>query len=194
MLLALVLTLSAAPSASALAEGGGLRGYLVRPVQFGGETQLEKPLSQMTRDELRAEHRRLDDNRPGLGGQITMIALGGATIFAGVVGLYVGFLTALLGGSPLVPLIIGAGLALGGGALLVVGIIMLRVALNERRPFNDAMDEIKQRLDGSYADPNAPPRYDDPPQYQPNVPPPPPPPPPGAGLPEVRPSLVLATF
>jgi hypothetical protein len=70
---------------------------------------------------------------------------------------------------------------------------MLRLAINERRPFNEAMDEVRQRLDGNYEEPGRPPPVPDQP-YEPNVPPPPPPPPPGAGWPDVRPSLVLATF
>lgn len=194
MLLVLLAALSATPSAASLADGGGLRGYLVKPVQFGGEAQLEKPLSQMTRDELRVEYHRLEDNRPGIGGQITMIALGGATLAVGALTLWVSLLVGFAGTVPLVPLIVGIGLVVGGGALLTVGIIMLRLAIAERKPFNEAMDEVKQRLDGSYEEPGRPPPPPNLP-YEPNVPPPPPPPPPpGAGWPDVRPSLVLATF
>lgn len=193
MLIVLLTALSAAPSAAALADAGHLHGYLVTPVQYGGEAQSEVPLSQMTREQLKAEYKRLDDEKPGLGGQITMIAMGGAALGIGAVTLWVSFLIAISGSVPLVPLLVGVGLMLGGGALLTVGIIMLRMARAEREAFTQAQEEIERRLDGSYAPPGeAPPVQPD--RYDPVPPPPPPPPPPGAGFPAVRPSLVLATF
>jgi hypothetical protein len=195
MLIVLLTALSAAPSAAALADSGKLHGYLVTPVQYGGETQSEVPLSQMTREQLKAEYKRLDEEKPGLGGQITMIALGGATLGIGAVTLWISFLIGIGLSStvPLVPLLVGAGLVLGGGALLTVGIIMLRMARAEREPFHQAQEEIQRRLDGSYESPGQPPPMQ-PDRYDPVPPPPPPPPPPGAGFPAVRPSLVLATF
>lgn len=193
MLLLVLTTLAATPSAAGLSQSRSMHGALVQHVQYqAGELAPEMPLSQMTREQLRAEQRRLEDNRPGIGAQITMIALGGATIFGGVIAFYASLILALSRASVIVPVVIGTGLVLGGGALLVIGIIMLRMALNERRPFNEEMDEIQQRLDGNYEEPGRPPAI---PQreYEPVVPPPPPPPP-AAGFTNVRPSLVLATF
>lgn len=187
---------AAPPNAATLSHSRAMRGALVEEVQYqqpAGEQPAELQLSQMTREQLRAEYKRLEENRPGLAGQITMVALGGATIAAGLLSLYVSFIFALIGGAaPTIPLIVGVGLVLGGGALLVVGIIMLKMALNERRPFSEAMDEITQRLEGTFEE-----KREDglpPPPLPPADVPPPPPPPSASGFTPVRPSLVLATF
>jgi hypothetical protein len=193
VLLAIALTLAATPSAAALAEAGGLRGALVKVQATAGQAAEEIPLSQMTHQQLRAEYQRLDETRPGLGGQITMVALGGVAIAAGFVVLWGTFLisaSSFFASVPLIPLLVGVGLIAGGGVILAIGIVMLKLAIAERRPYGEAMDEIRARLDGTYEGQNPPP-----PPEQPVAPPPPPPPlPPQAGLDAVRPSLVLATF
>lgn len=194
-MLALALTLlAAAPSAAGLAGSQGLRGSLVR-VQYEGEVQAELPLSQMTREQLRAEQRRLEENRPGIGGQITAVALGGVCIFAGVVTLWGSLLIGLGGTVPIAGVVIGLGLVFGGGGLLVFGLVMLRMAINERRPFNEAMDEIQQRLEGRWEEEQNPQQRPPPPPYDPRAPlPPPPPPPPAAGFDSVPARLLVATF
>ncbi len=186
MVLALLVTLASTPSAAALADAGGARGALVK-VQLEG--QRDVPISQMTREQLRLEYKRLEDSRPPLGGAILAISLGGAAIAIGGVTAWISLIIALGSRLPLLPFLVGVGLALGGGAVLVIGIIMLRAGLAERKPFNDEMDEIRARLDGTWEAPA--PSYPEP--VAPPPPPPPPRPPPSADF-GVRPSLVLATF
>jgi hypothetical protein len=186
MLLLLLATLASTPSATSLAEAGALRGALVE-VQVTAPDPL--PYSQMSRAQLKAEYRVLDDGRPPIAGAITAIVFGGVAMAAGALTMWFTFI--LSAGSlfrtvPLTPLLIGAGLLLGGVGVLVIGIVMLRASLAERKPFNERMDEIQSRLDGTWEGPPPDP-------YQP-VPPPPPPPPRADLFESVRPSLVVATF
>jgi hypothetical protein len=190
---ALLLSLAATPSAAALSGSASLRGALVRvDAVVADDTQPQVPLDQMTREQLRAEYRRLDESRPSLGGQIAAVVLGGVTIASGVIVLYGSFIVALFGTAPITAIVIGCGLILGGAAVLTVGIIMLKAVIAERRPYGEAMQEIQERLDNKYEE-NHPPEQRAPPPYDPVVPPPPPPPP-AAGFQDLKPSLVLATF
>src|SRR4051794_33948489 len=113
--LALLASLNTVPSAAALAEAGALRGVLVRvDVTVDDATAPQIPLEQMTRQQLRAEYRRLDANKPSIAGQITAVALGGVTIAAGAVTLWFTFVLTLGGVFRTVPLtaaLIGAILA-----------------------------------------------------------------------------------
>jgi len=195
MLLALLVTLASAPSAAALAEAGGARGALVK-VQLEG--QRDVPLSQMTREQLRVEYKRLDEGRPPITGAVLGIVMGGVALGIGAVTAWISALIAIASRLPMLPFLVGIGLAAGGAVVLTFGIIMLRAAIAERKPFNEQMDEIKGRLDGTWEapTPSYPEPYYPPSAYPPPVAPPPPPPPrppPSADF-GVRPSLVLATF
>jgi hypothetical protein len=187
MLALAVTVLAVSPSAAALADAGELRGALVR---VDLEVQPQLPIAQMSREQLRAEYRRLDESRPGLGGPITAIALGGACIIGGLGTLWVSFILALVRAAPAVGVALGLGLLIGGGVLLTLGIVFLKLTIAERKPFGEAMDEIQQRLDGGPEQQFLPSPPNDP--ASPMTPPPPPPPLTGLGA--VRPSVVVATF
>ncbi|MBL8955686.1 MAG: hypothetical protein JNK82_33235 [Myxococcaceae bacterium] len=191
MLFALVITLASTPSAGELAENGGLRGALVK-VQLEGQPA-GSPFAAMSREELRREYRRLEEDRPPIAGAVMAIALGGGALGIGAITTWISGLVALTSRLPLIPFAVGIGLAAGGAIVLIIGIVMLRAAIAERKPFNDAMDEVRGRLDGTWEapTPSYPARDDGP--VAPVPPPPPPLPPPSADF-GVRPSLVLATF
>lgn len=191
LLAALVMSLTTAGPASAfaLADAGASRGWLVKVEDLGVPSTATMPLEQMTREQLIAEQRRLENEKPGIGGAITCIALGGVATFAGLITLYVTFLVSVGFGAtvPLVPLAIGIGLALGGAGVVVLGVIMLVSSIRERRVFSDEIDRIQQRLDGTQDPAQVPERSNDPL-------PPPPPPPPAAGFTPVQPGILVATF
>ena len=164
LLAAAVLT-SSEPSAAALAP---------RFVEVQAALPGEQPTyAGWTRQQLQQEIDRLEDERPGIGLQVTLIAVGAAVGVVDLLALMVGGLIAL-GGTRIdttytVALI---GFAVGAIGLLVVGGIFLRAAIKDRAEYNKEIEKLKQAiLDLAPAAPMGPP------------PPPLAPPPPGTQFP-----------
>ncbi len=158
-------------------------------VYFDDNGPGEVPLDQLSREQLQAEYRRLEQERPGIGLGIGLAAGGGGAAFLGflidvsVLGTY-GYTAAL---------IVGTALLIAGGVCITIGLIILFRNIAARRGYGTRMDDINARLDsmdrGAPMNNNLPPPgYDAPP------PPPPPPPPPGAMFYNVQPTYALATF
>lgn len=161
--------------------------------QEGGPGAFGVPVEQMTREQLQIEYQRLDVEKPGLGGPIALLAVGGGLLFVCLPFLYLAVVAFAEGGATSVILlgyiflVFGAALAITGGVLLTVGLVKLFQRIGERRAYAQRMEDINARLE-SLDRTGAPP----PPPPPSSMPPPPPP---GAELfHDVEPGLVLATF
>lgn len=110
----------------------------------------DRPVDLMSRGQLRAEYAQLDAKRPGLGGPITMVAVGGGLI------VYGGFLLLVAAGpsgpsslftssSPLGYLFVTM-LAVGAG-LLIPGIWLWWNRRDDRAVMGERMDAISARLE-----------------------------------------------
>ena len=160
--------------------------------QEGGPSAFNVPVEQMTREQLQIEYQRLDVEKPGLGGPIALLAVGGGLLFVCIPFLYLAVLAFAEGGTSVlllgyIFLVFGAALAITGGVLLTVGLVKLFQRIGERRAYAQRMEDINARLE-SLDRTGAPP----PPPPPSSMPPPPPP---GAELfHDVEPGLVLATF
>ncbi|MBL8955685.1 MAG: hypothetical protein JNK82_33230 [Myxococcaceae bacterium] len=154
---------------------------------------LETPVEQLTREQLQNEYQRLDREKPGIGGPIALLSVGGGLLifsFAFFAVAVAGYLysgaSSVIAVTAYVLLAFSAALGITGAVLLTVGLVKLFTRIGQRRAYSQRMDDINARLD-SLDRSGAPP------------PPPPdaaplPPPPPGAGFFDVKPSLVVATF
>jgi hypothetical protein len=153
------------------------------------------PLEQMSRQQLRVEYRRLEDERPGVGLPITLTASGGVLVFGGVITMLYSALLSIALHIPATVFIVAGIVAVAGGALLALGIVTLIRTIHERRQYSEQMDDIQTQLDRMNG-------RDVPPRDNGDVPVPPPPPlidpqpppPPGAMLGAPSPTLVLARF
>ncbi len=107
-----------------------------------------RPVEALSKRELRAEYRRLEEEKPGLGGAIGLISSGAGM---GVMAIYlflINQVTVGLGGSSLSTLIvIGAVAAVAAAALVGLGLYRLFTVLPERRQIDARLDEVKQRLE-----------------------------------------------
>lgn len=168
-MLALALTIS-------LASGGLLADqspstFSARLITGAEQASLEN----MSRSELEMERASLIDRRPGLGGGIALLAVGGgATLFFGFPILFWGLVDGFVSVA-IVGLIVTA---IGLGAV-TVGIVLLASALATRSANAARVQQIDDRIRAMQEN---------------QVPPPPPPPPPGSWLMQVEPSMLVATF
>lgn len=113
------------------------------------DAPLNRSIESMTRAELRAEYARLDEKRPGIGGPITMIAIGGGLVGYGALLLLV---TAGPGGvgasftdrNPIGYLFIG--MIMAGVALVAPGSWLAWTRRSERAEYSERMDAISERL------------------------------------------------
>ncbi len=101
-------------------------------------------------EQLRAESRRLNDNKPSIAGPIVLLAVGaGLGVFIGAPFTYAGIVALAAGyGSGL--LIFGLAVLLPAIAMAVIGGIWLGARLSERHAVGEQIDEIERRI------PNAP--------------------------------------
>jgi hypothetical protein len=152
-------------------------------------------LEQMSRQQLRTEYHRLEDERPGVGLPIALVASGGVLIFGGGITMLYSLILSIALHIPAAVFIVAGVIAVAGGGLLALGIVNLLRTIGERRQYGEQMDDIQQQIDRLDGKAVPPPDNGDAP-----VPPPPPmfdpqpPPPPGALLGGPHPSLVLARF
>lgn len=139
------------------------------------------PYAGWTRGQLQMEYDRLEGTKPGIGGAIAMLAVGGGLVIIGTVTILSGF--SIYYGYLIGYLIVGSIFLVPGIILAIIGAVMLPGRLSERRSISDRQDAIKARID--YAPPDGQPGYG-----------PPPPPPPGAqqNLLDVQPSYALLEF
>jgi hypothetical protein len=152
-------------------------------VMSDDDEDVRPSIDAMTREQLAAELRRLDDTRPGLGGPIALMVVGVALAVPGA-GIVLAGVSAGLGfsgsyGSAVALVFAGFGVALlvVGVILAIVGSIKLVGRISARRAHSADVDEVRKRIDTlDQAPPTAPP----PPG--PELMPPPPPPPPQANF------------
>ncbi|MGQ0507053.1 MAG: hypothetical protein ACT4TC_17235 [Myxococcaceae bacterium] len=130
------------------------------------------PVGSMTREQLRAEYSALDAARPGLGGKIAMLAVGGVLAIVGLYPFFFGLVTlsasGVSGTSAATVNIVGAILLGVGVVLIVTGVILaivggirLVAAIRERSRYGARMDEVQRQIDtldagGGAAPPPAP--------------------------------------
>lgn len=177
-------------------SGGLLAGYESQHVRFidvpaeaGGfvarVSKYASPgLETMSLQQLEAERRRLNDERPGLVLPIVLM-ISGAVVAAVGYGVFWGSAVAGL-------VILGA-----GTAALVVGTVLLIVNLVKRGAIARDLTYVESLLRSrSYGAPPGQPGNPGEPQWAPpgDVPPPPPPPPAGVLAPVPAPQLELASF
>jgi hypothetical protein len=126
--------------------------------------QVEVPLEDMTRGQLRAEYRALSEERPSVAMPVVATVIGGVGLFGSTVTLLYTALIALAEPLPAMLFIVTGSIAVGAAILLIVGIVTLRSTLAERGPFNERMEQVQQQIDRLEGrDPNAPPRSPPPP-------------------------------
>ena len=196
--LALFVVLSAttaladSPSAYGVASHASMRGSLsgapkISPIAYFSEREGFGPIENMSRESLLLERNRLEDQRPGIGGPLALIITGGVLTLTGLLVAvdFVGYLAA--------GVIAGVVIALIGGALLTVGLVLLFTRMPARRDYGERLDAVNRRLD--MMDHGAQPNMD--PYYPPPPPPgmaPPPPPPPDASWNAPDTSILVASF
>ncbi len=101
-------------------------------------------------EQLRAESRRLSDNRPSIVGPIVLLAVGaGLGFFIGAPFTYLG-VAYFLAGYGVGALVFGLAVLLPAIAMIIVGCIWLGARISERRAIGEQIDEIERRI------PNAP--------------------------------------
>ncbi len=143
----------------------------VRFVQVQQALPGEQPTFEgWTRAQLQAEARRLEDERPGLGGPIAMMAVGGAIGVIDLVVVFLGGVFALLTRGGFDPgFTIGVSIVgLVAAGLLIAGGILLRGLSYDRNRLGQQLDRVNQAIERLSA-PVEPPR-DIPPAMQPPSP------------------------
>jgi hypothetical protein len=148
----------------------------------------------MTREQLAVELRRLDENRPSLGGPIALLSVGvalcipGAAIIIGGLGAGFGFGSGSVAATVAI-LVVGFGAVLltVGVILALVGSIKLASRIGARGAHAEEMDEVRKRIDT--LDQTVPPIAPQPSDLLP-----PPPPPPQANLVVPGPLQTVMTF
>ena len=147
------------------------------PLVFVSSDELRPSIDAMTREQLAAELRRLEDTRPSLVGPIVLLSVGAVLAIPGAALIAIG--VGNLGGTSFVEVLMiagGAMLTITGVVLVLVGGIMLAVRLVRRGGHAADVDEVRMRidvLDQTLPTPAAPAT---------ELVPPPPPPPPRANL------------
>lgn len=168
-MLALALTLSVA-SGGLLSESPS--SYSVRLVSSAAPLM---DVETMSRTELEMERARLIDNRPGLGGGIALLAIGGgATVLFGLPIILFSVIDYFIVEAFVVGLIITV---VGLGAV-AAGIVLVASALATRSASAARVGQIDDRIR----------------RMEQNVTPPPPPPPPSGWVLPAEPALLLANF
>lgn len=154
-ILAAVVLTGAEPSAAGLAG---------RFVQVQDALPGQQPTyAGWTRAQLETEGRRLEDERPGIGGPVAMMAIGAALGAVDLIALFFGGLVALLGGNLDAGYIISVSLtAVVAIGLMVVAGILLKGLSKERAENTRRIDEVKSAIERLMPAPFEPP---------PNVPP-----------------------
>ena len=109
----------------------------------------ERPLTSLTRSELKAEYARLEAARPSVAGPVTLMAVGGGMIaYSSIFMLSAGQggVDALFrSGSGLAYVFVA--LMMGGAAMLVPGAWLAWSRRTERAALGERMDAINERLD-----------------------------------------------
>lgn len=138
-------------------------------------------LQSMSLQQLHEEYDRLEDEKPGIGLGIGLLAGGIGAIITGILMMALAYYSYVA--------IIGLTVMLAGIALAIVGPILLGRASRERRSISREQDAIDRQIrimegggQGGAPLPSGP------------MPPPPPPPPPLSGLSTFEPHVVLASF
>jgi hypothetical protein len=100
----------------------------------------------MSLQELRDEHRSIENERPSMLAPIFMVSSGGVLLGAGG---WFGFLALLgtFGGPTLGNAMVTLGLLLGGGATLTGGLIFMRRVRAERVAYDDDLDVIEREME-----------------------------------------------
>lgn len=166
------------------------------------DEETKKPsIDAMTRDQLAAELRRLDETKPSIVGPIVMLAIGAPLVIGGslIVIEGLGNIAAVSGttfsatfGAYFVGyflIIAGAAFITVGAILAIIGGIKLAMRLGSKRAHTEETDEIRKRIDTM--DQAAPPPQPPPP---PELMPPPPPPPPQANFVVPGQMMTMMTF
>lgn len=138
-------------------------------------------LDSMTREQLSAELRRLEESRPGLGGPIALLSVGVVLVVPGAIFGFLGFalIAAEVGMKAGAGTAVGYLLLAGGGVFVLVGVILAVVGLiklitriGARRAHGNEIDAVHQRLEAIDNPPQ--PVVDDPAPAPAPLPPPPP--------------------
>lgn len=113
--------------------------------------------------ELRDEYRRLDESRPGIGGKIAMLVIGGVLDIAGASFLLYGLTALAYTGSsfliviPIIMFVLAAICLAVGIPLTIVGAVGLGKNLKERREIGEQMEAIDAQIKQLEAAPPPPP-------------------------------------
>ncbi len=113
------------------------------------DAPLERSIESMTRGELKAEYALLEQKRPGIGGPITMIAVGAGLVGYGTLLLFItpgpgGIGSSFSSRNPIGYLFVG--MIMLGVALLAPGSWLAWTRRVERAEYGDRMDAITERL------------------------------------------------
>ena len=152
-------------------------------LQFVADDGPRPSLDTMTREQLAAELRRLDDTKPSIGGPIVLLSIGAGLSIPGAYFLISGLSTAAFNSGTFTQaagyILAGFGgvLLTAGLILVIVGAILLPMRLSKRTAHAEETEQIRRKMDTM--DQGAPPP---PPGPEEMVPPPPPPPPPQANF------------
>src|SRR4051794_28374581 len=106
----------------------------------------DRPVETMNRRELKLELSQLDEHRPGIGGPIAMVSVGGGLIAYGGLFLLSTASTAFRGSGITAGHIFVSMLAIGVG-LLVPGIWLMWIRRDPRALMGDRMDAINAQLE-----------------------------------------------
>ncbi|MBS1149282.1 MAG: hypothetical protein H6Q89_980 [Myxococcaceae bacterium] len=126
------------------------------PLRVSDDAQPPPTFDQMSREQLRAELRRLDETRPSLGGPIAMLSVALALIIPGipmtaigVTGLVASARGAVVGWTLASGILTGVGFVIvtAGIILAIVGGVTLGVRLKARSESGRAADEVRRRLE-----------------------------------------------
>ncbi len=127
------------------------------PLLVSDDDRVPRPtLDQMSREQLAAELRRLDDERPSLGGPIATLVVGVALIVpgfgitvGGVIGLIANARGAVMGLTTASLILTGIGFAMVtvGIILCIVGGVKLGLRIKDRTLNGREADEIRRRID-----------------------------------------------
>jgi hypothetical protein len=113
---------------------------------------LDRPLTSMSRAQLQREYARVEEARPGVGGPVAMMSIGGGLM---LVSAYFFFITATSSFGGLSSVFSNGNVAgylfvavmMAGAALLVPGIWMLGSRREERAQLGDRLDQINARME-----------------------------------------------
>ena len=128
-----------------------------RPLLVSDDEKVPRPMfEQMTRDQLAAELKRLDDERPSLGMPIGLLVAGAALIIpgigvtaVGVIGLIASARGAVMGLLTASAILTGVGFVMVtvGIILAIVGGVTLGVRIKGRHLNGNEADELRRRLE-----------------------------------------------